>query len=121
RARAQELVAEIAVAVFDVDELKPRTVREARRANEIDNDPIELAVGCDTDTVRKPAIEDRVRICGQRLGAVLFVRTREASGVRELQPDEEVVACRGSKALAVRGDEEIAQARQRFLRRVDEQ
>ena len=97
------------MAVLDVDELVPRTLRQPRRAHEVLDQPVEVVVGEQAHSAREAAVEDRMVVGDQRLRAILDVRAREASGMRELQADVEVGVRVGAEALAVRGDQVLAQ------------
>ena len=57
-----------------------------------------------------------MRVGHARLGAIGSVRPREASRVRELQPDQEIVGRVRAKPFAVRADELVAQRTDRPLR-----
>src|SRR5207237_1854671 len=83
--RAEQLVSEIAVALLDVHEGEARIPREPRGGGEIFDQTIELVVGEHADAIRKPAIENRMRVRGERLMTVGCAGTRVTAGMRELQ------------------------------------
>jgi hypothetical protein len=108
-ARAQQLVAEIAVARLHVDEAKSRVAGARGRADEIVDERIELGILEHADAVREAPIEDRVRARRDRRWPIVDVRPGIAARVRQLQADVQIAVRVRSEALAMRGDELLAQ------------
>jgi hypothetical protein len=107
--------------MFDVDEREPRIPRPPGGADKAFDEAREVAVGDDSYRAIEPAVEQRVRIRGQRFRTMLRVRTREATGMRQLQTDEQIAVGGRTEALPMRRDERFAQACDRSARRVDEE
>ena len=59
-ARAQQLVAEVAVAVLDVDELKPDGVGAPRGVDEVVDEAVEVVVGHQRDAAGEALVEDGI-------------------------------------------------------------
>src|SRR5207247_1592681 len=88
RVGAEELMAQIAVAVLQVEELEPEFTRETSRADIISNDAADLSI-CEERVVRRDAelaVQDRMAIQDARLHPVLPVRPAEPPRMRELEP-----------------------------------
>src|SRR5205823_11820864 len=115
---AQELVAEIPVAVFEVDELEPRRPRSLPRAHEVLDQRVELGVGEARRSIveAEPPIENRMVIDDARFGMAVLMRTRKAARVRELEADVEII-CR-SEPRRVLAHEGVAQRGERADRLV---
>src|SRR5207245_524947 len=71
RPRAEQLVSQIAVARFDVDEAEAGLPRPPRRRDEILDERVELRIVEDANAAGKPAIEDRIRARGERGGPIV--------------------------------------------------
>ena len=112
-ARAQQLVAEVSVAVLDVDELKPDGVGAARGLDEVGNEAIDVLVFHQRDAAGKAFVEDRVEMRGERLRTVPDVRARETPRVRELETEIEIAVGVRAEPLAVRGDELVSERGER--------
>ena len=102
-------MAQVAVAVLDVDEVEPRRLRQPGGGHEVLDEGLDLLVAHHRVIALGPIrrVEKRVVVQGARLGSVPAVRVRHAAGVRELHADEQVV--RGGEALLVAADEERSQ------------
>src|SRR6185503_19558486 len=101
RARAEEFVAEIAMACLDVDEREAGVASEAGRVRELHLQPRQLVVVDHAHAARKAAIEDWMGRGGERRGAIVDVGARVASRVRQLQADEEIGVCVRAESLAM--------------------
>ena len=110
-ARAEQLVAEIAVAVLDVDESEPGFSGQRCGRDEVVDHAADLIVGQHADRTRKPAIEDGVRHGGQRLGTLVPVGLRKTARVGQLKPDVEIGVRTGAEPLDVGRDQLLAQPR----------
>jgi hypothetical protein len=84
--RAQELVAEITVAVFDVDEIEAEIVCDASGGDEVVDDLFDVIVGEERGVAVRvySSVEQWMMIEKTRLGTHLFIGTAEATRVREL-------------------------------------
>ena len=60
----------------------------------------------------EPLIENRMRVADARLGAIGSIRPRVAARVGQLQADAQIVGGAGAVALAMGGDELVAQPRE---------
>ena len=69
RARAEQLVTQIAVAVLEVDEGEADVAGQPRGGDEVVDERVELAVGQQPDAASEPAIEDRVAVAVSGAGA----------------------------------------------------
>ena len=90
---AQELVAQVAVAMLDVDEVEAGPLGEPGGPHEVGDDPLDLAVAHDGVVAGGVValVEQRVMVQGARLGAAHVVGVRDAPRVGELDADVEVV------------------------------
>src|SRR5439155_21951237 len=92
---AEQLVAEIAVTVLDVDEAKADALCELCGADVVFGQPLKIViteqdriiVGRDVEF----AIEDRMVICDPRRELGLVVGLAESSAVGELETDQKIV------------------------------
>ena len=91
-AGAQQLVAEIAVAVLDVDEVEAGSAGQPRRLDEVVDQAVELVIGDHPDPVGEAPVENRVVARRKGLGAAPFVGAPVPSGVGELQPYQQIIA-----------------------------
>src|SRR6266436_1471412 len=91
RMRAKKFVPQVPVAMLDVHEVETQLTRHSCRAMKVFNDRTDFAVGQDWIAVRQSqsSIQDRVMIKDARLRPVMCIRTAVASGMRQLQSDEE--------------------------------
>ncbi len=103
------------MAVLDVDELESDRVGTTRGLDELVDQAIDRLVGHQRDAAGEPLVEDRIGVRGERLGAIPDVRAREAARVRELETEIEVAVRVRAEALAVRGDELVAERGERRL------
>ena len=103
------------MAVLDVDELESDRVGATRGLDELFDQAIDCLVGHQRDAAGEPLVEDRIGVRGERLGAIPDVRSREAARVRELETEIEVAVRVRAEALAVRGDELVAERGERRL------
>ena len=88
--RREQLVQQVAVTVLDVDEGEPGLARQARRVDERGGELVELVVADRFDIVRADdVVEQSMVVRDHRLRRA--GRSREPTGVRQLQPDEQVV------------------------------
>src|SRR5262249_19729762 len=122
RARAQELMAQIAVAVLDVDEVVAAVARAFRRDDVVVDEAAHLVVAHDGTIggVAELPVEDGMPVGDPRLEFRVVVRLAEASRMRELQADDEAVVISG--CLPVRLDQGLAQAcdgRLRLIRQAE--
>src|SRR4029077_5871642 len=95
--RAQEFVTKITVAMLDIDEVKTKLPREHSRAVELLDDGLDFAVGENRIIVWQfqATIEQRMAIQDAGLWAIVSTGTAEATGMRELQADEQPVVGAG--------------------------
>ncbi len=111
-------MAEITVAMLEVDEIVAAIARKARRAHEILDEPGDVVVAQHRPVVRNAvlAVEQGMPVGDHRLEALVVVRLAETAGMGELQADDEaaVVAHGG----AVGCDERLAQPGDRALGRL---
>src|SRR5690606_12962026 len=93
RVCAQKLVAQIAMAMLEIDELRAAGLGDSRRANESLDQCPDLVVRHHRIVGPQAllAVEHRVAIEDLRLGLVLPKRSAEPAGMRELKADEQVV------------------------------
>ncbi len=66
-ARAQQFVAEIAMAVLQVDELEAEVGREPRGGDEVFAQPVELIVGQHAHAAGEPVVEERMLVGDERV------------------------------------------------------
>ena len=111
---AEELVAEVAVAVLHVHELEPGPLREHGGPHVVVGQAVEVLVGQDPHAAGEAPVEDRVGEGDERLRPVPGARARVAAGVGDLQAHHEVVRGALAEARLVGRDEVVAQARQRL-------
>ncbi len=106
---AEQLVAQVAVAVFDVHKMKAGLVRKACGAHEIRNQLIEFLVGHDRHIAGNPelVVEERMVVDDLGLEARLGIGAGKPARVGQLQAHQEVVAA--TKALLVSVDQGLAQ------------
>ena len=104
-------MAEVAVAVLDVDEREARPLGLPRGADEVVDEPGDLVVRQHMRRLVGPeaAVEHRVAIERDRLVAPLVVRPGVAARVDELEADEQVVIA--AEPLDMLGDEPLAHRR----------
>src|SRR5260370_24379290 len=89
--RAQKFVPQISMAMFDVDKIKTKLPRGARRAMELFNDPANLSVGKQWKIARQtePAIQNRMAIQNARLRPMLRIWFAVAPRMRNLQANQQ--------------------------------
>src|SRR5260221_13523351 len=89
--RAQKFVPQISMAMFDVDKIKTKLPRGARRTMELFNDPANLSVGKQWKIARQtePAIQNRMEIQNARLRPMLRIWVAEAPRMRKLQANQQ--------------------------------
>ena len=118
RARAQQLVTEIAVAVLDVHEGVAGVAGHAAPRRRSVDQPIEIVVGQQPHAGGEAAIELRMRVGDLRLRRRVLRRARVAARVRELQADvRDRASALAPKRSRCARDERLAQAGDRRLRR----
>ena len=116
-------MAEIAVAMLDVDEIEAEVGGDAGGAVEVFDDAFDFGVGEDgiVGVELEARVENRVAIEDARLGLVRSVGAAVAAGVGELEADDEVVgaahgafvlfdeggAHAGEAVACVRGDDDL--------------
>ena len=103
-------MAEIAVAVLEIEELEPEPGRQSRGRHEIVRQPVELVVGQHANAVGESRVEQRVRVRDERVGRVVEPMAREPARVGELQADEERVRRRATETFRMRVPERRQQA-----------
>ena len=102
-------MSEIAVTVLEVDGREPGVPGEPGRGDELIDQPIELLVGDDSDTIGKPSIEERVGIGGERLRLSGAVRPGVAPRVGQLQADVKIAIGVGPEPFPMGRDEFLSQ------------
>jgi hypothetical protein len=107
----EHLVPEIPVARLRVNELISAPLRELRRSPVIVDDAIDFRVCQHTHPAGESCVENRVMTRRERRRPVPDVGPREAPRVRNLQAEIEIAVGVGSKALAMRREQLVAQAR----------
>ena len=106
----EHLVPEIPVARLRVNELISALLRQLRRGRVIVDDAIDFRVCQHTHAAGESCVENRVMTRRERRRLVPDVWAREASRVRNLQAKIEIAVGVGSKALAMRREQLVAQA-----------
>jgi hypothetical protein len=114
-AGADQLVAQIPVARLDVDEPVTRSVRQPGRCHEIIDEGIELLVRQHAHAARHAPIQHRMAAGRQRLWTIVDVRPAPASGVSQLQADEEIAVGVRAEAFPMRGHQHVPQPSNRRL------
>ena len=105
---AEQLVEEVAVAVLDVDEVEPGVAGAHGGVHEVDGQAVELAVGeAAGDVGRDAPVELGMAAGDQRPGGA--VGSGPASGVGELEADDEVVVAPGGAVRVLQAEAEVAQ------------
>src|SRR5258708_6107958 len=89
--RAKKFVPQISMAMFDVEKIKTKPPRGARRAMELFNDPANLSVGKQWKIARQtePAIQNRMAIQNARLLPMLRIWFEVAPRMRKLQANQQ--------------------------------
>ena len=90
---AEELVAQITVAVLDVDEIKSQISSNCCSVYELFNQVVDLKIGKDADFVgaATPLVKNRMMIESDWLKLVLGVWSGKTPRVGELEPDQLIV------------------------------
>ena len=109
-------MAEVAVAVLDVDEGESCVACHPRRLDEPIDEPVQVLVRHQRHAGRETPIQEWMCVGRAWLGTLVHVGLRVAPGVRELKPDEEIVGCVAAESFPVRRDERVAEPRNRGLR-----
>ena len=114
---AQQLVAEVAVAVLDVDEVEAGALRQHRGLHEARRQVVEVVVGQQRHRAvgADAAVEHRVRVRRERLRLLVRVGARVAARVGQLQADDQVVGA--EPGAAVTREQVLAQLHEVGLRR----
>src|SRR6267143_2731701 len=113
---AQEFMPQVTVAMLDVHEIKTQLTRHFCRAMKFFDDRAYLAVGQDGIVARQPqsSIQDRMMIENAWLRLSVRIRTAVASGMCQLQSDEEPFL--RARCPSVLIHQHLSQSRQSFSR-----
>ena len=108
RVGTQKFVQQIAVAMLEIHKVRPHLTRDAGGAHVIGNQFLHLAIRPHIPVALhlEFVIQNRMPIRNARFVGKLSVRTAEASGMRQLKAQSQVIGC--AILFAVGGQQEIA-------------
>src|SRR5258708_6970422 len=117
--RAQEFVSQISMAMLDVDKIKTKLPRDARRAVKLFNDSANLAIREERKIARqtKPPVQNRMAVQNARLRPMLRIRFAVTPRMRKLQTNQQPrIRTRSELVFLSEGSTQLRQPRARMLR-----